>query len=235
MAVRPAFGGSLRWRTGSSRWRVGPATLALAVAGLLATAPPVALAGYQASVYSNWTAFNPCIGRADPFPDKMRLAAVAAFADLGFTTTGFTRAGFTRTAFLNRTPADWAVYVHSHGDFYNNKPGFRADGGVCSGAVTTSADIATKRPSSQQTNFVIMSTCHLGESDARKNMPLVYGIEKLKAGSTSWRGPEFYLGYIGSAWDDDEWEFEVLFWDRVRGGSNVGHAFDIALANGSYR
>src|SRR6266542_1755 len=193
MAVRPAFGGSLRWRTGSSRWRVGPATLALAVAGLLATAPPVALAGYQASVYSNWTAFNPCIGRADPFPDKMRLAAVAAFAD----------AGFTRTAFLNRTPADWAVYVHSHGDFYNNKPGFRADGGVCSGAVTTSADIATKRPSSQQTNFVIMSTCH--------------------------------LGYIGSAWDDDEWEFEVLFWDRVRGGSNVGHAFDIALANGSYR
>ena len=95
-------------------------------------------------------------------------------------------------------------------------------------------EIATKRPSTQQTNIVVMSTCHLGENISKNNMPLVYGIEKLKAGSTGWRGPEFYLGYIGSTWDNDQWEFEVLFWDHVVGGANVGHSFDIALASGSY-
>ena len=226
--------GTFRWRTGSSRWRGLPAALAIAVAGILGAGPTAALAGYQGSVYSNWTAFNPCIGIVDSYPDKMRQQALAAFAGLGFASSSFTKSTFSKSAFLTRTPADWAVYVHSHGDYYNNKPGFRADGGVCSGSIVSSADVATKRPTTQQTNLVIMSTCHLGESDARNNMPLVYGIEKLKAGINGWRGPEFYLGYIGSTWDNDQWEFEVILWNRLLGGSSVGSAFDVALATGSY-
>jgi hypothetical protein len=106
---------------------------------------------------------------------------------------------------------------------------------VCSGAIVTSADIASRRPSTQQTNLVVMSTCHLGESDSRNNMPLVYGIERQKAGATSWRGPEFYLGYVGTVWDSDQWEFEAIFWDRLLGGASVGSAFDTALGTGTYR
>ena len=226
--------GIVRWRSGSNRWSGAPLALAFALAGSMSAAPLTAVA-YQGSAYSNWTAFNPCLGIVDSFPDKMRKEAVTALTSLGFAASSFTKDTFTESKVLSRTPADWAVYVHSHGDFYSNTPGFRADGGVCSGSVVTSTDISTKRPSTQQTNLVVMSTCHLGETDSRNNMPLVYGIQKLKAGATGWRGPEFYLGYIGNAWDDDEWEFEVTFWDRLLGGANVGHAFDIALASGTYR
>ena len=224
--------GPIRWRWGPTRWRYLPTALAiLSVAGAAGPSPAFA---YQGSVYSNWTAFNPCLGIVDGFPEKMRKEALAAFAGLGFTTASFTKDTFTRSKFLSRTPADWAVYVHSHGDFYNSKPGFRADGGVCSGAVVSSADVATKRPSTQQTNLVVMSTCHLGEIAAKNDMPLVYGIQKLKAGISGWRGPEFYLGYVGTVWDNDQWEFEAILWDRLLGGANVGTAFDVALGTGTY-
>jgi hypothetical protein len=226
--------GTFRWRTGSSRWRQLAVAWAIALAASVSAAPTAALAAYQGSVYSNWTAFNPCLGIVDSYPDKMRTEAVAALTNRGFATSGFTKDTFTKSKFLGRTPGDWAVYVHSHGDFYNNKPGFRADGGVCSGSIVSSADIATKRPSTQQTNLVVMSTCYLGSSDSRNDMPLVYGIQKLKAGINSWRGPEFYLGYIGSTWDNDQWEFEVILWDRLMGGSNLGSAFDVALGTGHY-
>jgi hypothetical protein len=196
--------------------------------------PASALASYQGSVYSNWTAFNPCLGIVDSYPDKMRQEALAAFAGLGFAATSYTKSGFTEANVLSRTPADWAVYVHSHGDFYDGQAGFRADGSVCSGSVVHASEIATKRPATQQTNLVVMSTCHLGENVTKNNMPMVYGIEKLKAGSSGWRGPEFYLGYIGSTWDSDQWEFEVLFWDALAAGRNAGSAFDSATANGSY-
>jgi hypothetical protein len=228
--------GSIGWRWGPRRSRVGRwrgAAAAAAIAALLGSAGP-ALGAYQGSVYSNWTAFNPCLGIADSYPDKMRQAALSAFAGLGFASTSFTKTGFTETNVLSRTPSDWAVYVHSHGDFYDGQAGFRADGGVCSGSVVHATEIGTRRPSTQQTNLVVMSTCHLGENVAKNNMPGVYGIEKLKAGSTSWRGPEFYLGYIGTTWDNDQWEFEVLFWDALAAGRSVGSAFDTALADGSY-
>lgn len=232
--------GPTGWRTGSVRARAPasapwalPAALVLAVA-LAAATPAVAQAGYQGSVHSNWTAFNPCIGISDPYPEKSRKAALAAFVALGFESASYTKDTFTKSKFLSRTQADWAVFVHSHGDFYGGKPGFRADGGACSGAIVSSADIATKRASTKQTNLVIMSTCHLGENVAKNDMPLVYGIEKLKAGATGWRGPEFYLGYIGTVWDNDMWEFESIFWDRLRGGASVGRAFDVALGTGRF-
>jgi hypothetical protein len=229
-------GGTLGWRWGPTPARTAGLRLStgLAIACLLAASPGPTLAGYQGSVHSNWTAFNPCLGIVDSYPEKMRKEALAAFAGLGFATTSFTKNLFTKSKFLARTPADWAVYVHSHGDFYNNRPGFRADAGVCSGAIVSSADIAAKRPSTQQTNLVVMSTCHLGESVARNDMPLVYGVEKLKAGSTGWRGPEFYLGYVGTIWDSDQWDFESIFWDRLLAGASVGKAFDVAMATGSF-
>jgi hypothetical protein len=231
------------FRGGSIGWRWGPAgpvigrlrsAITLGLAALLLLPPAAARAAYQGSVYSNWTAFNPCLGIVDSFPDKMRQEALAAFAGLGFAATSYTKAGFTEANVLSRTPADWAVYVHSHGDFYDGQAGFRADGGACSGAVVHATEIGAKRPASQQTNLVVMSTCHLGENLSKNNMPAVYGIEKLKAGSTGWRGPEFYLGYIGTTWDSDQWEFEVALWDRLIAGSSVGAAFDAALAGGSY-
>ena len=225
--------GTLGWRWGPKRRR-SLALPGIAALVLVVVAPGQAMAGYQGSVYSNWTAFNPCLGIVDSYPEKMRKQALAAFAGLGFTTASFTKDTFNRAKFLGRTPADWAVYVHSHGDFYNNRPGFRADGGVCSGSIVSSADVAAKRPSTQQTNLVVMSTCHLGENVARNDMPLVYGIEKMKAGINGWRGPEFYLGYVGTVWDSDQWEFEAILWDRLLGGSNVGNAFDVALATGNY-
>lgn len=226
--------GPIRWRSGPARWRYLPAALAMALAAGSAAGPPPALATWQGSVYSNWTAFNPCLGINDTFPEKMRKNAAAAFTALGLATTSFTKDAFTRAKFLARTPADYAVYVHSHGDFYGGVPGFRIDGGVCSGAVVSSTNIASKRAATQQTNLVVMSTCHLGENVTKNNMPLVYGIEKVKAGSNDWRGPEFYLGYVGTVWDSDQWEFETIFWDRLLHGSNVGQAFDLALGSGTY-
>ena len=229
-------GGHIGWRWGPVAFGARRRRAALGGAVILAlfAGPLPALAAYQGSVYSNWTAFNPCLGIVDSYPDKMRQEALAAFAGLGFAATSYTKTGFTEANVLARTPADWAVYVHSHGDFYDGQAGFRADGGACSGSVVHASEIATKRPSTQQTNLVVMSTCHLGENISKNNMPSVYGIEKLKASSTGWRGPEFYLGYVGTTWDSDQWEFEVLFWDALAAGRSVGAAFDSALANGSY-
>lgn len=232
-------GGTIGWRWGPSTGRTFGSRLSvgLLMVGLLGASAGATLAGYQGSVYSSITAFSgPCLGFDDAFPEKLRKAALAAFVGLGFGSASFTKDQFTKSRFLSRTPADWAVYVHSHGDYYTNgKPGFRPDAAVCSAGPLTSADIAAKRPSSQQTNLVVMSMCHLGENVARNDMPLVYGIEKLKAGSGGWRGPEFYLGYVGSIWDSDQWDFESIFWDRLLGGASVGKAFDVAMASGDFK
>src|SRR3972149_2131581 len=105
--------GPIRWRWGPTRWRYLPTALAiLALAG--AAGPSHALAGYQGSVYSNWTAFNPCLGIVDSYPEKMRKQALAAFAGLGFASASFTKDTFTKAKFLSRTAADWADYVHRH-------------------------------------------------------------------------------------------------------------------------
>lgn len=218
-----------------ARWwhRLGPPVLIVSLALALA-GPATALAGYQGSVYSNITAFDICDGTPNTTPEKMRKAATAAFAGLGFATGSFTRADFTRSRFLERAATDWAVYVHSHGDFYGGKPGFRVDGGKCSQPVVVSSDIGTRRTGSQRTNLVVMSTCHLGENRTANDMPTVYAIEKVKSGYDTWNGPEFYLGYVGSQWDSDAFEFETLFWDSLLAGSSVGVAFDRALANGSF-
>lgn len=230
--------GPTRWRCGRTRWHFPAAALAIALVAGSAAGPLPAraefISDFQGSVYSNWTAFNPCLGINDTFPEKMRKNALAAFTTLGFTTASFTKDLFTRKKFLARVPGDYGVYVHSHGDFYGGLPGFRADAGVCSGAVIDSEDIAARRDPKHQTNLVVMSTCHLGEAVAKNNLPLVFGIEKVKAGANDWNGPEFYLGYVGSVWDSDQWEFETIFWDRLLNGKSVGRAFDLALAGGSY-
>lgn len=219
-----------------ARWwhRLGPPLLSLTLVAAQVAGPSVAQAAYQGSIYSNITGFNECLGIVDSFPEKMRKAAVSAFVSLGYATTSFTKAGFTRSTFLTRTPSDWAVYVHSHGDYYGGKPGFRVDGGKCTQPTVVSSEIASRRSLNQRTNLVVMSMCHLGEAVAANDMPLAYAIEKVKGGVDAWRGPEFYLGYVGLQWDSDEFEFETLFWDALLGGWTVGAAFDRALAAGTY-
>jgi hypothetical protein len=219
------------------RWirRLTAALLAGALAApLLAAAPGPARAGYQGTVASNETAFEPpCLAFDDPYPEKMLKAATAAFTALGYTTRAYTGAAFTRAAYLSRTAGDWGTYVHSHGDSYwhaadaRRYSGFREDSGDCSQAVVYSKDIAAKRDG-RQANLVVMSTCHLGEDDA--TMPAAFGISKKKFPEGAWGGPEFYVGYLGAAWDNDEWTFEVAFWDAIGPGYGAGEAFDVAAA-----
>src|SRR5450756_3130532 len=71
-----------------------------------------------------------------------------------------------------------------------------------------------------------MSTCYLGESGT--TMPGAFAIAKTKAGWGAWAGPSFYLGYLGEAWDSDEYAFETRFWSAIGPGYGVGQAFDIA-------
>ena len=72
-----------------------------------------------------------------------------------------------------------------HGDHYyypggGQYAGFREDAGLCSGArIVYSKDIAAAR-AGRQSNLVIMSTCHLGET--KTTMPGAFGIPKVKAG-----------------------------------------------------
>jgi hypothetical protein len=40
--------------------------------------------------------------------------------------------------------------------------------------------------------------------------------------------PNFYLGYLGAAWDSDEFAFETRFWNALGPGLGVGKAFDVA-------
>lgn len=220
---------------GRRHWRMlAPPLLSLA---MLTAAAPAAGAGYQGTVDVNDTAFDPiCLGFEDSYPEKMVVAATAAYKRLGYATTSFTGAAFTRAHVLARTPADWAYYVHSHGDRYLNSDGkrysgFREDSGDCSQSVVFSKDIAAKR-AGRQSNLVIMSTCYLGNADT--TMPAAFAIEKSKALALQWNGPEFYVGYLGLAWDSDEWIFEQRFWDALANGRGVGAAFDLALAAGGF-
>jgi len=204
----------------------------LAMMGLAAVAAGPARAAYQATVDTNVSAFSlDCLKINDTNPSKMRVAALAGFRNLGFTTTSYSGAVFTRAHVLARTAADWGYYVHSHGDHYWNPDGkqyagFKEDAGLCTGAKTVfSKEIAAAR-ATQKANLVIMSTCHLGESVT--TMPGAFGIPQVKAVTGTWAGPNFYFGYLGSAWDSDELAFEIGFWNALGPGLGVGKAYDMA-------
>ena len=212
------------------RWHrpLSLAAVLLLVAGLAAPAR----AAYGSTVAINDTAFDPvCLGFEDGFPEKMKAAAKAAFVRLGHAVTLQEGAGFTRAKYLSAIADDWSTYVHSHGDFYwhtgdqRRYSGFREDSGDCSQAIIYSKDIATKR-AGRQSNLVFMSTCHNGE--AATTMPGAFAIPKRKALPGDWAGPNFYVGYLGDAWDSDEWKFEQKFWDTLGPGLGTGFAFDTA-------
>ncbi len=214
-----------------------PLAVLLALVALAAAAAGPARAAYQATVDVNVSAFSQsCIGFHDAFPTKMLAAAAAGYRNLGFGTTAYTGSAFTRAQVLARTVADWGYYVHSHGDFYLNADGsryagFREDAGLCTGAkVIFSKEIAAAR-AGRQSNLVVMSTCHLGET--KTTMPGAFAIPMVKAGTGAWAGPRFYLGYVGEAWDSDEFAFEARFWSALGPGYGVGQAFDVARL-GSY-
>ncbi len=215
------------------RW-IRPLTAVLLAASLAATGAGPALAGFQGTVASNESAFEPpCLPFDDPYPEKMLKAAAAAFVELGYTTRSYTGATFTRAAYLARTANDWGTYVHSHGDHYwhaadgRRYAGFREDSGDCSQSVVYSKDIALKR-AGRQANLVVMSMCHVGE--ATSTMPGAFGIARSKFAEGTWGGPEFFVGYLGEAWDNDEWTFEVAFWDAIGPGYGAGEAYDVAAA-----
>ncbi len=231
------MGGSLE-RTPAGRPRLLLAALAAAlVFGSLGPAGrSVARAGYQATADSNSTAFQPpCIGYDDPHPERMLAMAVNAMAALGYDVRGYQGSAFTKTHTLARTAGDWGYYVHSHGDYYWYAPdgrrwsGFREDSGDCVQGIVFSKEIATRR-ASRATNLVVISTCHNGEPNT--TLPGAFGIARSKADWTHWNGPEFYLGYVGNAYDNDEETFEAVFWDALRRGKGVGPAFDLAMLGG---
>ena len=218
---------------GSGRWLswIVPRVLPALVLGCLVAGP--ARASYQATVDSNESAFAPpCVDFVDSFPAKMLTAAKAAFVDLGYNTAAYTTTQFTRSHTLMRTVNDWSYYAHSHGDYYwhsgdgRRYTGYREDGGDCNQPVIFSKDVAAKR-AGRQSNLVVMSMCH--NADANTTMPGAFGISKSKATGDSWNGPEFFLGYLGTAFDNDEWTFEQRFWDALGDDHSVGRAFDIAM------
>jgi len=208
--------------------------LVLLAGSLAAVAAGPVRAGYQATVDANKTAFSlDCTRVNDTFPAKMLAAAAAGYQNLGYTVAAYSGAAFTRSQVLARTAGDWGFYVHSHGDRYYNPAdgqrysGFREDAGICAGAGTIfSKDILTLRKG-RQSNLVIMSTCHLGETNT--TMPGAFAIPMTKARSGAWAGPNFYLGYVGEAWDSDEYTFETRFWSAIGPGLGVGQAYDVAL------
>ena len=213
------------------RWLRSFAAL-VGAAALVAAAAGPARAAYQASADSNTTAFSlNCIGFNDAYPARMLSAALGGYANLGYTTTAYSGTAFSKTQVLARTLNDWGFYVHSHGDNYaysgsTRDFGFREDAGICSGArIIFARDISAVRRG-RTSNLVIMSTCHLGESAT--TMPGAFAITKTKAGWGAWAGPSFYLGYLGEAWDSDEYAFESRFWSAIGPGYGVGQAFDVA-------
>ncbi len=212
-----------------------PVASALLAAALLSATilPSGARASYQASVDSNKTAFSSlCIGWDDPHPARMLALAVSGFKALGYDVSSYSGTAFTRAGVLSRTFLDWGFYVHSHGDFYWNPTdqrrytGFRDDGGKCVQSIVYSKDIAARRLG-RQSNLVLISTCD-GATQGT-TMPGAFAIEKVKAGTLSWNGPEFYIGYVGTAYDNDEETFETAFWDALVRGSGAGRAFELGL------
>ena len=213
------------------RWLRSIAAL-VGAAALVAAAAGPARAAYQASADANTTAFSlNCIGFNDAYPARMLSAALGGYANLGYTTTAYSGTAFSKTQVLARTLNDWGFYVHSHGDNYaysgsTRDFGFREDAGICSGARIIFARDITAVRRGRTSNLVIMSTCHLGESAT--TMPGAFAITKTKAGWGAWAGPSFYLGYLGEAWDSDEYAFETRFWSAIGPGYGVGQAFDVA-------
>lgn len=211
-------------------WRRRLAAVLPALVFTIIAAGP-ARAAYQASADSNTTAFKPpCVGFTDSLPAKMLSAAASAYAGLGYATGSFSGTSFTKSHTLARTVSDWGYYVHSHGDYYYNPDGrrytgFREDAGTCSQQIVYSKDIAARR-AGRAANLVVISTCH--GADSGTTMPSAFAIEKVKATGSKWNGPEFYLGYLGTAYDTDEATFEQRFWDALRSHKRVGEAFDIA-------
>ena len=206
--------------------------VALGAAALVVAAAGPVRAAYQATADSNTSAFTlNCIGVNDTYPSRLLAAALAGYRNLGYAISGYSGASFTNTQVLSRTLSDWGYYVHGHGDNYlysgsTRDYGFKEDAGLCTGARTVFArDISAVRRG-RASNLVIMSTCHLGESGT--TMPAAFAIPKTKAGKDAWAGPNFYLGYLGEAWDSDEYAFETRFWSAIGPGYGVGQAFDIA-------
>ncbi|HET7677447.1 MAG TPA: hypothetical protein VFK38_06305 [Candidatus Limnocylindrales bacterium] len=226
--------------------RLGPPLLALLLL-LTCLSPGTALAAFQASVYSNKTAFDRCDGTPSDIPDRIRIAARDGFAFLGYAATSFTGTGFDKANVLARTPADAGIYVHSHGDWYGayDHAGFRDDDGDCAQAVVYSTEIRARKDAAGAVagQLVIMSTCHLAEAPPKAgalSMNLAYDIERQKGmpDGSNFRGPEFYLGYVGVAWTNEMLAFEQNFWKYMRAGYSVGGAFDrsrrdTALPNGT--
>ena len=213
------------------RWLRSLVVLLGTAALVVAAAGPVR-AAYQATADSNTSAFMfNCIRVNDTYPAKMLSSALAGYRNLGYATTGYSGTSFSKGQVLSRTLDDWGYYVHSHGYNYlysgtTRDYGFKEDAGLCSGARTIFArDISAVRRG-RTSNLVIISTCYLGESGT--TMPGAFAIAKTKAGWGAWAGPSFYLGYLGEAWDSDEYAFETRFWSAIGPGYGVGQAFDIA-------
>ena len=205
-------------------------SILVAASALGLTAP--ATSAYTGDTWSNSDAFRSnCLGFNDTYPTRMLSAALGGYAKLGYTTTAYSGTAFSKTQVLSRTLNDWGFYVHSHGDNYaysgsTRDFGFREDAGMCSGARIIFARDITAVRRGRTSNLVIMSTCHLGESAT--TMPGAFAITKTKAGWGAWAGPSFYLGYLGEAWDSDEYAFESRFWSAIGPGYGVGQAFDVA-------
>jgi hypothetical protein len=221
----------------SSRHHHWKSTIPMALLAALLAIPTIAgsaLAAYQGTIDSNTSAFNPPCTAANSYPAKLRDAAAAAYAALNYAPAVYSGPAFTRSQVLARTVGDYGYYVHSHGDLYRwgtvADSGFRADGGSCSGAIVNAGDIKLRR-AGRISNLVVMSTCHLGETAA--TMSEAFGIPEIKY-RTTWGGNRFYVGYLGVAWDSDEWIFEQAFWSALRSGNSVGVAFDIAKSKGFY-
>ena len=214
---------------GSLVRRLAPVAMAALVVGVSAGET----LAYQATVDVNDSAFGPpCLSFHDTYPEKMLAAAAAGFSTLGYPTTTYTGAAFTKAQTLARAVTDDGFYVHSHGDYYWYSPesrrysGFREDSGDCTQQVVFSNEIQARR-AGRLSNLIFISTCHL--ADATTTMPAAFAIDKAKAGATGWLGPKFYVSYLGSAWDSDEWLFERAFWDQLRLGRATGVAFDTAM------
>jgi hypothetical protein len=185
-------------------------------------------AAYQASADSNVSAFRgPCVSFTDTHPARLLSLAVTGLRALGYTVGSYSGAGFTRASVLARTVNDYGFYVHSHGDEYWNAAaqrrynGFREDSGDCNQAVVFSSDIAAAR-AGRFTNLVVISTCH--NADPATTLPAAFGIARTK---TQTGASHFYLGYLGTAYDNDEQTFETAFWAALERGLSVGVAFDL--------
>ena len=197
---------------------------------------------YNADVWTNSDSFTTkCIGVSDTYPSQLNSLARTQLAALGYGPLGGAiGASFTRSAFLNKVLADWAVYVHSHGDNYYAASGrpaidsaFLQDpgSGACSNNSRDMVRSSAIKAATAGTpyNLVVMSTCYLGSSSS--TMPAAFDIAKVKTSTDR----EFYLGYVYSTYDSDMLRFERAFWSYLSGGSRTAlQAFTYASGIGGY-